>query len=39
MAVAGNIIVDKWTVRGFDGNPVTGMTVPADVTLTLWRQS
>ena len=39
MAVAGNIIVDKWTVRGFDGNPVTGMAVPTHVTLTLWRQS
>lgn len=40
MAVAGNIIVDQWTVlAAADDLPLTGMTVPGDVTLTLLRQS
>jgi len=38
-AVAGNLVLDQWTVRDPVAAPLTGMTVPADVTLTLTRQS
>lgn len=37
--VSGNIIVDQWTVRDGNNDPLTGMLVPGDVTLTLLRQS
>jgi hypothetical protein len=35
----GNIIVEGWTVFDLAGAPLTGMTSPAHVTLTLVRQS
>lgn len=37
--VVGNIIVDEHTVLDLSDNPLTGMLVPGDVTLTLHRQS
>jgi hypothetical protein len=36
---AGNMVLDGWTVLDQVGAPLTGMLVPADVTLTLLRQS
>jgi hypothetical protein len=38
-AVAGNLTLDGWTVLDLNDNPLTGMLVPGDVTLTLQRQS
>ena len=35
----GNIIVEGWTVLDLTSTPLTGMTSPADVTFTLYRQS
>ena len=37
--VAGNLVLDQWTVLDGNSDPLTGMLVPADVTLTLLRQS
>jgi hypothetical protein len=38
--VTGNILVDGWTILDLTtGSPKTGMTAPADVTLTLQRES
>lgn len=38
-AVAGNVIVDGWTVLDLASAPLTGMTTPADIELVLQRQS
>ena len=37
--VSGNIVLDQWTVRDGNNDPLTGMLSPADVTLALLRQS
>jgi hypothetical protein len=37
--LTNNIIVDSWTVLDANDVPLTGMLSPADVTLTLQRQS
>jgi hypothetical protein len=38
-AVAGNLVLDSWTVRDPVAAPLTGMAVPTHVTLALKRQS
>lgn len=37
--VAGNTVLEAWTVLDLASAPLTGMTSPADVTIVLMRQS
>jgi hypothetical protein len=39
MPSTGQLVIDGWTVLDVNENPLTGMLSPADVTLTLQRQS